>query len=349
MVLARTYLFVPGDRPDRFAKALASGADAVVLDLEDAVLPTAKAAARAAISAFLATTAQTSRVVVRINASGTPWFAEDLAALAGHPNAAVMLPKAETPHDIATVRAQCRGAAVLALVESAAGVIAAESLAAAPKTWGNNAYANVAEQRAALGFVAIIVDGPGTPCRPCAFQLDACGRIESCGGLPDHVNAIRHLAATRPWMDLDRVGIVGGSGGGNATVRAMGTFPDFYKVGVAMCGNHDQAAYIAAWGERYQGLYDETLYATQANKTVASQITGDLLLIHGDLDNNVHPAMTMQVVDALIKADRNFDLLIVPNAGHMLILLPYVQRRLFDYFVERLMGEAAPRPQPRPL
>jgi dipeptidyl aminopeptidase/acylaminoacyl peptidase len=147
-------------------------------------------------------------------------------------------------------------------------------------------------------------------------------------------------------MDLDRVGIVGGSGGGYATVRAMGTWPDFYKVGVAMCGNHDQVAYIAAWGERYEGLYDETLYTAQANKTVAAKITGDLLLIHGDLDNNVHPAMTMQVVDALIKADRNFDLLIVPNAGHMLILLPYVQRRLFDYFVERLMGVVAPRPLP---
>jgi dipeptidyl aminopeptidase/acylaminoacyl peptidase len=158
------------------------------------------------------------------------------------------------------------------------------------------------------------------------------------------VNAIRHLAATRPWMDLGRVGLVGGSGGGNATVRAMATFPGFYKVGVAMCGNHDQSAYIAAWGERYQGLYDETLYATQANKNVAGLITGELLLIHGDLDNNVHLAQTMQVVDALIKADRNFDLLIVPNAGHMLILLPYVQRRMFDYFVERLMGPAAPKP-----
>jgi dipeptidyl aminopeptidase/acylaminoacyl peptidase len=225
-------------------------------------------------------------------------------------------------------------------------IYGAPQTAAAPKTWGNNAYANVAEQLAALGFVAVIIDGPGTPCRSRAFQLEAYGRIESCGGLPDHVNAIRQLAAARPWMDLDRVGMVGGSGGGYATVRAMGTFPDFYKVGVAMCGNHDQTAYIAAWGERYEGLVEETLYANQANKTVASKITGDLLLIHGDLDNNVHPAMTLQVVDALIQADRNFDLLIVPNAGHMLILLPYVQRRVFDYFVERLMGVEAPRPQP---
>ncbi len=223
-------------------------------------------------------------------------------------------------------------------------IYGAPQTAAAPKAWGNNAYANVAEQLAVLGFVAVILDGPGTPYRSRAFQLDAFGRIDRCGSLPDHVNAIRHLAATRPWMDLDRVGIVGGSGGGYATVRAMGSYPDFYKAGVAMCGNHDQAAYIAAWGERYQGLYDDGLYATQANKTVVANIVGDLLLVHGDMDNNVHPAMTMQVVDALIRADRNFDLLIVPNAGHMLILLPYVQRRIFDHFVERLMGRAAPRP-----
>jgi dipeptidyl aminopeptidase/acylaminoacyl peptidase len=227
-------------------------------------------------------------------------------------------------------------------------VYGAPQTAAAPKSWGNNLFANAAEQLATLGFVVVIVDGPGTPYRSRAFQLDAHGRIESCGGLPDHVNAIRQLAATRPWMDLDRVGIVGGSGGGYATVRAMGTFAGFYKVGVAMCGNHDQARYIATWGERYQGLYEPARYAAQNNATVAARITGDLLLMHGDLDNNVHPALTMQVVDALIQADRNFDLLIVPNAGHVLLLLPYVQRRMFDYFVERLMGEAAPPLRPSP-
>jgi dipeptidyl aminopeptidase/acylaminoacyl peptidase len=225
-------------------------------------------------------------------------------------------------------------------------IYGAPQTAVAPKSWGNNLHANVAEQLAVLGFVVVIVDGPGTPYRSRAFQLDSYGRIESCGGLPDHVNAIRHLAATRPWMDLGRVGIVGGSGGGYATVRAMGSFPDFYKVGVAQCGNHDQASYIATWGERYQGLYGPTLYASQNNTTMAANITGDLLLMHGDLDNNVHPAMTMQVVDALIQADRNFDLLIVPNATHVLLLLPYVQRRTFDYFVERLMGQRAPRPAP---
>jgi citrate lyase subunit beta / citryl-CoA lyase len=132
MELPRTYLFVPGDRPDRFVKALASGADAVVLDLEDAMLPKAKAGARAAIAAFLATTTQASLVVVRVNAIGTPWFEEDLVALAEYPSAAVMLPKAEAPRHITTVRSHCHGVAVLVLVESAAGILAAESLAVAP-------------------------------------------------------------------------------------------------------------------------------------------------------------------------------------------------------------------------
>jgi dipeptidyl aminopeptidase/acylaminoacyl peptidase len=220
----------------------------------------------------------------------------------------------------------------------------APQTAVVPKTWGSNVHGSVAEQLAALGFVALIIDGPGTPYRSYAFQLASHGHVESCGGLTDHVQAIRQLAASRPWMDAERVGIIGGSGGGYATVRAMGTFPEFYKVGVSFCGNHDQAAYVAMWGEVYQGLYSEALYASQASAAVAANITGDLLLIHGEMDDNVHPAMTLRVVDALIKANRRFDMLLVPNADHLLIRLPYLQRRAWDYFVERLMGRPAPRP-----
>jgi citrate lyase subunit beta/citryl-CoA lyase len=129
-VLPRTYLFVPGDRPERFAKALASGADAVVLDLEDAVAPSAKAVARGAVAGALA--ADAARLVVRINDAATPWFAEDLAMLAAGRAPAVMLPKAERAADVERVCAACPGIAVLALVETARGVLAAESLAAAP-------------------------------------------------------------------------------------------------------------------------------------------------------------------------------------------------------------------------
>jgi dipeptidyl aminopeptidase/acylaminoacyl peptidase len=216
--------------------------------------------------------------------------------------------------------------------------------AVAGKDWIGNVHTSVAEQLAALGFVVVMLDGPGTPYRSHAFQRAVHGRIQSCGGLDDHVHATRELARTRPWMDLGRVGIVGGSGGGYATVRAMASYPDLYRAGVAMCGNHDQSAYVALWGESFHGSWSEKGYADQANTTVAGAITGDLLLIHGDMDDNVHPAMSLKVVDAMIRADRHVDLLIVPNAGHALLAHPYVLRRTWDYFVEKLMRR---RPPPR--
>lgn len=127
----RSYLFVPGDRPERFGKALASIADAVVLDLEDAVAPGAKPAARAAVVALFASEADTDRIVVRINDEATPWFEDDLALLRGAGARAAMLPKAERPDTVAHLRAACPGIAVLPLVETARGVLAAEALAAA--------------------------------------------------------------------------------------------------------------------------------------------------------------------------------------------------------------------------
>jgi citrate lyase subunit beta / citryl-CoA lyase len=150
--LPRTYLFVPGDRPERFAKALGSGADAVVLDLEDAVAAEAKDAARASVAQALSGDA--SRLIVRINDAATPWYAADLAMLAATHAPAVMLPKAERPADIAHVRAACPTIAVLALVESARGVLAAEALAAAPGV-----------QRLVFGTIdfALDLDLPGDP------------------------------------------------------------------------------------------------------------------------------------------------------------------------------------------
>ncbi len=212
------------------------------------------------------------------------------------------------------------------------------------KGWGNSYHSATAEQLAAIGFVVVMIDGRGTPYRSRAFQLASYGQVESCAGLSDHPHATRAIAATRPWMDMDRVGIAGGSGGGYATVRALGEYPEFYKVGVAVCGNHDQRGYTAGWSDRYQGLYEDALFTAQDNTTLASRISGDLFLIHGEMDDNVHPGLTLRMVDALIKADRNFDLLIVPNAGHAVIAGPSIQRRLFDYFVEHLMGVKPPRP-----
>ena len=220
------------------------------------------------------------------------------------------------------------------------------------KGWGNSYHSATAEQLAALGFVVVMVDGRGTPYRSRAFQLASYGRVESCAGLSDHVHATKAIAVARPWMDLGRVGIAGGSGGGYATVRALGEYPDFYKVGVAVCGNHDQRGYVAGWSDRYQGLYkeagDEARFIVQDNTRLADRIRGALFLIHGEMDDNVHPGLTLRMVDALIKADRNFDLLIVPNAGHGVIAGPSIQRRLFDFFVAHLMGEHPPSPGVQP-
>ena len=130
--LPRSYLFVPGDRPERFAKALASGADAVVLDLEDAVAPGAKAAARVAVADLLANTDAPERWVVRVNDESTPWFEDDLAMLRSHAARALMLPKAEHAAGLERVQTACAGSVVLPLIESARGVLAAEWIAAAP-------------------------------------------------------------------------------------------------------------------------------------------------------------------------------------------------------------------------
>jgi citrate lyase subunit beta/citryl-CoA lyase len=130
--LPRSYLFVPGDRPERFAKALATAADAVVLDLEDAVAPAAKESAREAVSSCFAESAQAERLVVRINDESTPWFEDDLALLRDRRARAVMLPKAERAETVTRVRAACPDIAVLPLVETARGVLAAEELAHAP-------------------------------------------------------------------------------------------------------------------------------------------------------------------------------------------------------------------------
>ena len=195
---------------------------------------------------------------------------------------------------------------------------------------------------AELGFIVVTIDGSGTPLRSKAFLDESYGRLETAGGLHDHVAGLRRLAAERPYMDLDRMGIFGHSGGGYATVRAMLTYPDFYRVGVSAAGNHDQRAYLAGWGERYIGLAGEANYDNQANPNFVENLKGKLLLAFGDMDDNVHPAGTVLLVDALIKANKDFDLLLLPNRNHMYIDDPYLTRRRWDFFVKHLRGEEPP-------
>ncbi len=226
---------------------------------------------------------------------------------------------------------------------------------------------------AELGFVVLTLDGFGTPFRSKAFVDRAAGRdFGEAGGLADHVAAIGQLAARHGWIDAGRVGVVGHSGGGFAAARAMLQFPEVFRAGIASAGNHDQRGYDAGWGEFWVGLPQDggANYEPHDNTRLAGRLRGRLLLIHGEMDDNVHPSLTLRLCDALIAADKDFDLLIVPFADHALFdlrwgreaaettplpLHPYVLRRQWDYLVRHLMGAVppsgfriAPTPSPPP-
>lgn len=195
---------------------------------------------------------------------------------------------------------------------------------------------------AELGFVVVQIDGLGTPLRSKAFHDYGYGRMEEAGGLPDHIAGLRQLAERHPYLDLSRVGIFGHSGGGFASTHAILAFPAFYKVAVSSAGNHDQRGYSATWGEKYQGPLKGDNYLPQANYRMAGNLKGKLLLACGDMDDNVHPALTLKVVDALIKAGKDFDLLVLPNRNHAYNADPYFVRRRWDYFVRHLLGQEPP-------
>ncbi|MDO8864029.1 DPP IV N-terminal domain-containing protein [Haliea sp. E1-2-M8] len=199
-----------------------------------------------------------------------------------------------------------------------------------------------AQALAELGFIVVTVDGRGTPLRGRAFRDVSYGNLGSAGSLEDHVAVIRGLAASRPYMDLERVGIYGTSGGGFATVRALFDYPDFYRVGVASAGNHDHRIYLSLWGETYQGPFDAETYAEAISYHNVADFRGKLLLAHGDMDDNVHPANTLRVVDALIRHNKDFDLLLMPNVNHGIMGNPYFTRRLWDYFFTHLLGATPP-------
>ncbi len=193
-----------------------------------------------------------------------------------------------------------------------------------------------------LGMVGVEVDGRGTPFRSKAFHNYSYGHLENGGGLEDHLAAYKQIAATRPYLDLDRVGIYGHSGGGFASARAMFLYPDFYKVAVSSAGNHDQRGYLSLWGETYNGMPNGDNYAAQANPSIAKNLKGKLMLVFGDMDDNVPPALTIQVIDALTKANKNYDLMIVPNGSHAMMANMYFRRRRWDYFVQHLVGQTPP-------
>lgn len=200
-----------------------------------------------------------------------------------------------------------------------------------------------AQALAELGFIVVTIDGLGNMGRSKANHDVSYGKFTEAGGLEDHIKGLRQLAERYPYMDLSRVGIFGHSGGGFASTKAILQYPEFYKVAVSSAGNHDQRGYLAGWGELYNGLLDGDNFVAQANPTLAANLKGKLLLAAGDMDDNVHMALTMQVVDALIKADKDFDMLILPNRNHTFSRDVYFIRKLWDYFVTHLLGATPPQ------
>jgi dipeptidyl-peptidase-4 len=206
---------------------------------------------------------------------------------------------------------------------------------------------------AELGFIVVMVDGRGTIGRSRAFHWFSYRNLG--GAFEDHVAMIKQMAARYPYMDATRVGIYGTSAGGYGAAHAMLVFPDFYRVGVSISGDHDPRLDKAWWNEAYQGYPVADDYAAQSNVTMADRLQGHLLLEHGDIDDNVHPVETMRFADALIKANKNFDMLFVPNMYHG-EANPYLARRRWDYFVQYLLGVIPPqnfelkedRPGPEP-
>ncbi len=186
------------------------------------------------------------------------------------------------------------------------------------------------------GFVVVQIDGMGTSHRSKAFH-DVCWQNLVDAGLPDRVLWIRAAAAKYPCLDASRVGIYGGSAGGQNALGALLTQGDFYRVGVADCGCHDNRMDKIWWNEQWMGWPVGPHYAAQSNVTLAPQLQGKLLLIVGELDRNVDPASTMQVVDALVRADKDFDMLVVPGAGHGAAGTAYGQRRQQSFFREHLL------------
>lgn len=200
---------------------------------------------------------------------------------------------------------------------------------------------------AELGFVVVCIDGMGTPWRSKTFHEAYFGNLGD-NTIPDQVSGMKDLAAQYPFIDLDRVGIYGHSGGGNATAAAMFHYPAFFKVGIAESGNHDQRDYEDDWAEKWSGLEAKqpdgtSNYDSQANQNAVKNLKGHLLLAHGTMDDNVPPSNTLLVVDALIKANKDFDLLLIPNVPHGYgPASQYMTRRRWDYFVRYLAGDVPP-------
>jgi dienelactone hydrolase len=213
--------------------------------------------------------------------------------------------------------------------------------------WGFSAARGDHQALAELGFVVVLIEGTGNPLRSKSFH-DKYWPDMSTNTLPDQVAGIRQLAQRYSYLDTTKVGIWGHSGGGFATAAAMFRYPDFFKVGISESGNHDNRNYEDDWGERYIGMLTKgpdgkDNYEAQANQTYAKNLKGKLMIAHGLMDNNVPPYNSWLVIEALTKANKDYDLIVFPNAAHGFgQYSPYMMRRRWDYFVKNLLNKEPP-------
>jgi len=214
-------------------------------------------------------------------------------------------------------------------------------------SWSFQAARGDCQALAELGFVVVQLEGSCNPDRSKSFH-DGCYGNMAENTLSDQISGLKQLEQKYKFIDLERVGIWGHSGGGFAAAAAMFKYPDFFRVGISESGNHDNRNYEDDWGERYIGL--ETMdkngvsnYENQANEVFARNLKGKLLLVHGGMDDNVPPYNTFLVADSLIKANKDFDFILLPNARHG--YGPdsyYIMRRRWDYFVRYLLKAVPP-------
>ncbi len=208
-----------------------------------------------------------------------------------------------------------------------------------PATW-NDAHRVAGNAVAQIGAIVVMIDGTGTSRRGQAFRLPAYQNLGEVG-LDDHISLIRQMAAKYPYMDVNRVGVFGGSAGGYDTARFVLRRPNFFKVGVSSSGNHDLRLDKTWWPEVSMGNADEATWERNSNMSVASNLMGKLLLIHGDIDDNVPVTESFRLAKALMDAGRDVDLVVLPNTTHR-VYQPFFWKKLRDYFTLNLLGEPPP-------
>jgi dipeptidyl aminopeptidase/acylaminoacyl peptidase len=202
-----------------------------------------------------------------------------------------------------------------------------------PKNWHVNSFG---QQNAELGFIVVRIDGMGTSHRSKAFHDVAWQNIADAG-FPDRIAWMKAAAKQVPQMDLSRIGIYGTSAGGQNALHAVLLHGDFYKLAVADCGCYDNRMDKIWWNEQWMGYPIGPHYEAQSGRTLAPRLKGDLMLVLGEEDTNVDPASTWQVVDALVQANKDFELVVLPNVGHGALGHPYAQRRFREFLVDRLI------------